>query len=674
MSPRINAHEALVSTGLKVTPTMLPVTKLYGTWSSPISPRQMGSMHRLLDVQWDTSCDALIWLEQHPGSSVLTMQRGHDAPRNLTEYDQTPRARIGYGGGDFTVHRGVVCFAGAGGRLYIQSVYEGRARPITPAFGQTAAPRIAPDGGWVLAVHEYERSSSLILVPADGSQFPVRLVSGDDFYMQPTWHPDGRHIAFIAWNHPRMPWDGTELRLAALAQAGHSLIVQQMQVIAGGDDISVFQPEFSPDGRFLAFISDELGWWQLYVYDLHTREIRRLTTDEAEYGQPAWIQGLRMYGWTDRGQGLIALRNQAAAIRALHIDVASGKTRDIATEPYTNLLQIAVHPERPAFAAIASAPTIPDRIIQIDTQPLLPLTLSSVSAGETPGIMVLTNAAPESRIVHRSSTENVIGVQLSPGQHIAWKSIDGDTAYGIFYPPHHERFAGVGLPPLIIHVHGGPTSQTRLTYSADAQFYATRGFAILQVNHRGSTGYGKAYKDLGRESWGIYEVEDSIAGARHLAEAGLIDLDRVIILGSSSGGFAVLYALVTRPGFFRAGVCTAGIADQFSLIKDGVDKFEERYLETIIGKLPEALPAYRERSPLFHADRIADPLILFHGEEDTIVHPDNSRQIAAALQARGVPCELYLYPGEGHSLRRPENIEDYYRKTLAFIERYVIYR
>ncbi len=653
---------------------MPPLTKLFGTWNSPISPRQMGTAHRLLDVQWDPSCDALVWLEQRPGSTVLTMQRGHDAPRDLTESDQTPRARIGYGGGDFTVQRGVVCFVGNAGRLYIQSLYEGRARPITPAFGQTAAPRFSPDGRWVIAVHEYERSSSLILAPTDGSQFPIRLVSGDDFYMQPAWHPDGRHIAFIAWNHPRMPWDGTELRLATLAESGGGLTIQRTQVIAGGDDIAIFQPEFSPDGRYLAFVSDQLGWWQLYVHDLQTQETRRLTTDEAEYGQPAWIQGLRMYGWTERGRGLIALRNQAAAIRALHLDVVTGETRDIATEPYTNLQQIAVHPERAAFAAVAAAPTIPDRIIQVDAQPLLPITLSSVSAGETPGIMVLVNEAPETRIVRRSSTENVIGAQLAPGRHIAWQSLDGGTVYGIFYPPHHERFVGVGRPPLIVHVHGGPTSQTRLTYSADAQFFATRGFAVLQVNHRGSTGYGKLYKDLGRESWGIYEVEDSIAGARHLAEAGLIDLDRVVILGSSSGGFAVLHALVTRPGFFRAGVCTAGIADQFSLVKDGVDKFEERYSETIIGKLPEALPVYRERSPLFHADRIVDPLILFHGEDDTIVPAENSRQIAAAVRARGVPCELHLYPGEGHSLRRAENIEDYYTKALAFIQRHVIYR
>lgn len=634
----------------------------------------MGAAHRLLDVQWDAASDALVWLEQRPGQTVLTMQRGHDAPRELTEYDQTPRARIGYGGGDFTVHNGVVCFAGSGGRLYRQSIYDGRSRPITPAFGQAAAPRLSPDGAWLIAVHEYERSAALIAAPTDGTQYPLRLVSGDDFYMQPTWHPSGSQIAYVAWNHPQMPWDGTELRVATLGPTGSGLAVTHTKVIAGGADISIFQPEFSPDGRYLAFVSDELGWWQLYRHDLTTGDTRRLTTDQAEYGQPAWIQGLRMYGWTDRGRSLIALRNHEAAIRVVRIDAATGKTHDITAEPYTNLTQIAVHPERVAFAAIASAPTIPDRIVQIDAQPALPITLSSVSAGETPGIMVLVNDAPESRIVRRSSTENLAGAPLSHGRHITWTSFDGGTAYGIFYPPHNERYSGVGQPPLIIHVHGGPTSQTRLTYSADAQFYATRGFAVLQVNHRGGTGYGKTYKDLGRESWGVYEVEDSVTGAQYLAGEGLIDAEKVVILGGSSGGFAVLQALVTRPGFFRAGVCTAGIADQFSLIQDGVDKFEERYSETIVGKLPEALPIYRERSPLFYADQIADPLILFHGADDNIVPPDNSRQIAAAVQAQGVPCELHLYPGEGHSLRKAENIEDYYNKALAFIQRHVIYR
>lgn len=654
--------------------------RLYGIWPSPLTSRGLGAAARLLDARWDAATDTLVWLEQRNGISTLYAQQvtpglPANAPRALTDPDQTPRARMGYGGGDFTVGGGQVCFAGNGGQLYIQSLTGDRPRPITPAFGQAAAPSFSPDGTWLIALHEYERAECIIATRTDGTTFPTRLVWGDDFYTQPAWHPNGTHIAYVTWTHPRMPWDGSQVRLATLETTRAGLAVTETRTVAGGDDISIYQPEFSPDGRYLAYVSDEAGWWQLYLHDLHTDERIRLTFDEAEYGQPNWVYGLRMYGWTDDGRGIIALRNDRAQVSAHYIDIATRTGRMIPTRPYTLLSQISVHPRRRSFVALAAAPDTPDRVVLFDTAPSLPITISAISAGTTPGIMVQTEDGPRQRIVQRAASESIPADRLSASHVIQWRDPDDATSlvHGIYYPPASDRHTGIGLPPLLVHIHGGPTSQVMHGYSPEMQFFATRGFAVLQVNHRGGTGYGKAYKDQGRGAWGVYEVADAVSGMRHLAAEGLIDPQKAIIMGSSSGGFAVLHALVTRPGVFRAGVCRAGIADQFSLLKEGLDRFEERYSETILGVLPEALPVYKARSPLLHAHTITDPLILFHGADDTNVPVENSQQIAAALNRRGIPCELHLYPGEGHSFRKPDTLEDYYTKIIAFLHRHVVY-
>jgi dipeptidyl aminopeptidase/acylaminoacyl peptidase len=250
--------------------------------------------------------------------------------------------------------------------------------------------------------------------------------------------------------------------------------------------------------------------------------------------------------------------------------------------------------------------------------------------------------------------------------------MDGNDVHGFFYGPQSADFEGIYAPPLMVLIHGGPTSQRGAGFDAQVQFFTTRGFAVLQVNYRGSTGYGRAYRDMLRGNWGIYDVEDAVSGARHLVAQDRADNDRLVIMGGSAGGFTVLKTLEDYPGVFKAGVCLYGVANQFTLVAD-THKFEERYSDSLLGPLPEAAEIYRERSPIYFADKIQDPIIVFQGEDDKVVPQAQSDAIVAALKRSGVPHEYHLYPGEGHGFRKAETIEHFYTAVERFLKEYVIY-
>ena len=624
------------------------MSRAYGTWESAIDGASIASGVSLRDVQWNDSDDTVVWWESRGKLGVLLAQTGVDAPRDLTDRRLNVSGRVGYGGGAFTVGGGKVVFA-AEGRLYSQSLAGGAARAITPKFGNYASPALSADGRWLACAHNYEGLDGIILVDADGEAFPRKLAYGTDFVMQPTWHPSGDQLAFIAWNHPQMPWNGSELRIAALAtEASGSPYAQNILTLTGDAETAIFQPEFSPDGRYLAYISDASGWSQLCVYDLEAQAHRQLTAVEAEHGTPAWAQGLRTYGWSGEGDSLVCIENSRGFSSLIRVDVESGKSAGIAGwEAYSDLEQVAVSPRSGAVAAIASSSLIPPRIVSIDRQG-----------------RALTH--------RRRGAENLPVDEQSPAQAITWTCDDGEQAHGLFYPPALKDEMPVGAPPLIVNVHGGPTSQRRAGYYSEAQFFTTRGYAVLQVNHRGSTGYGKAYMNRHRGNWGVYDVTDSIAGVKHLAEAGQVDREKAVIMGGSAGGFTVLQSLVRHPGFYRAGICSYGVSNQFGLLMD-THKFEERYTYWLLGELPDAAEVYRERSPIFHADKIVDPIIVFQGADDVVVPQDQSDTIVASLRRRGIPHEYHLFEGEGHGWRMPETIETYYSKIERFLLQHVIY-
>jgi dipeptidyl aminopeptidase/acylaminoacyl peptidase len=646
----------------------------YGTWTSPISPKSLAGALRLNDVQWDTTSDYLVWHEGRGAQGVLVAQCYPQAPRDLTTSELSVRAQVGYGGGDFTVSHGHVYFAGPHGRLYRQSLDSGTARPITPAFGEAAAPRVSPDGQWLVYLHTYEHTDGLALVDADGQLWPRKLAFGTDFLMQPAWHPDGNRIVYIAWNHPLMPWDGTELRLITLEHDSDGMPrAASTETIAGNETTAIFQPEFSPDGRYLAYVSDQTGWGQLYLYDLAEQTHTALTNDTAEHGAPAWIQGVRTFGWMPDGKRIAFLRNERGFYGLWIYDLQTGTpTHQGDLDHYTHLGQLTTSPRHNTVALIASSSTIPARIISCEIEGTKIPPVLAAESGDTPSIQVIVNDSVSETIHRRSSTESIPAAQLAAAQAITWPGHDNEVVYGLYYPPTSDRFEGAGQPPLIVYVHGGPTSQTPATYNATAQFFATRGFAMLVPNYRGSTGYGKAYMNKLRGNWGVYDVEDSATGAIYLAQQGLADPFKVVILGGSAGGFTVLQSLIEKPGFYKAGVCLYGVSNQFGFVTD-THKFEERYSDSLLGPLPEAADVYRARSPLFHADRIVDPIIVFQGADDKVVPKNQSDSIVESLKARGTPHEYHVYEGEGHGWRKPETIEHYYNAVMKFLTQYVVY-
>lgn len=649
----------------------------YGLRPSPLKPRSLAASVRLNDVQ--IAGPYLVWHESFAGRGALFCAdlRTADAPVELTPPELSVRARVGYGGGDFGLGGDTVYFVEAkSGRIYRQAVSGGPARPITPAFGAAAAPTPSPDGRWVAYVHSDAGVDCVAIVSADGNQWPQRLISGHDFYMHPTWHPNGAHLAVIAWNHPQMPWDGTELLLADLdfgttddgqtqdsastgtdhrppTSAFRSSVVRrpssyptltELRTIAGDRNTAIFQPAFAPDGRTLAYVSDNSGWGQVYLCTMSDGAVRHLTDIPAEHAEPAWAQGARTLAWSADSRTLYALRNNGGERWIVALGVADGSesTLPLATD-YSWVEQIAAG-DAATLALLASGPATPKQVLALRETGL--------------------------RIVRRSV--NPPGSGLSTPRAVQWSAADGSLIHGILYPPPGPPASEGALPPAIIRIHGGPTGQATTDYNAQAQYFATRGYAVLDLNFRGSTGYGRAYMRALDGAWGQADLEDLLSAAEYLGAAGEADPQRLVIMGGSSGGYAVLQALCHAPGRFRAGICLYGVSDLFLLAAE-THKFEAHYTDRLVGALPEAAALYRERSPAFHADRIVDPLALFHGSDDQVVPPNQADAIIASLRRRGIPHHYTLFPGEGHGFRSPETIETLYSTVEAFLREHVLF-
>lgn len=626
--------------------------RMYGLWPSPVSSKHLAGVVRLGEPCWDSDGMTLGWVEGRSDRGVIVVQEQGGAPRDLTPAGFSVRAFVGYGGGDFTLSGGVCFFVNQDDqRIYRQPLAGGAPRPITPAFGAASSPAVSPDGRFILYVHTYEDIDCIALVDSEGQDWPVRLAEGRDFYMQPSWHPSSARAAWVEWDHPRMPWDGTELRLANLSLEGNLPEMGESAVVAGGPDTAIFQPGFTADGKALIFISDETGFGQLYRRDLGSGETTMLTDGEGEYGTPAWNHGMRRWAINRHGD-VVAVRSHLGVDEMVLVS-RWGTTRTLSGQwpEYQVFSAPAGSSAAPGAASIAAGGAQPSRVVVFD--------------GEATG-------GPWLRVVRRSDPETIPAAALSRPGPVTWTSFDGEEAHGIYFPPASASYEGSGPAPLVVLVHGGPTSQVTAGWNNQAQFFATRGYGVLFPNYRGSTGYGRDYMLKLRQSWGIYDVEDSRTGALALTERGLADPTKLVIMGGSAGGYTVLQSLVTIPGFYKAAVCMFGVANMFTLASD-THKFEARYLDSMLGPLPEAAAVYRERSPIFHADRIVDPIAVFQGDIDRVVPREQSDSIVASLRARGVTHEYHVYEGEGHGWRKSETIDHFWAAVERFLRTHVLF-
>lgn len=611
----------------------------HGLWPSPISPTMLAGGIRLNDVQWSPDGNFLVWSQSLDGKTSLFAKPARDAAFDLSG-ELNPSGGVGYGGGDFFAGRQGVVFAERNGRLYFKPYAEGLARPITPAFGGYAAPVITPDERFVVFVHTYENKDVLAIVPLDGSAWPKILRQGADFYMQPAVSPDGKLIAWVEWDHPNMPWDGTRLHLASLDLETGS--ISNVKLLDGAENTPIFQPIFSPDGSKLAWLSNVGELDQLKLLHLASGEVETLVQDRVLM-PPAWVQGIRALAWSPDSQQVFFLENQLGRTSLQSINLDTSEITTIDTTPFTLVEQPCVS-AKGEVALLAQSARKPSRVLRI-------------TGGEV-------------EVIARSQSDVLPAAFLSQPEAIDWQSSDGVTVHGLYYPPANPDFEAEGAPPVIVYIHGGPTSQVFDAFNLEADFFTSRGYGYFAVNHRGSTGYGRAYRDALKGEWGRVDLQDTIEGSQALIARGLADPARLVIKGGSAGGYTLLNALVHHPGFFKAGLCSYGVSNLFDL---DTHKFEAHYNTSLVGELPAAAKKYHAWSPVFHADKIRDAITVFQGSDDKVVPPEHSESIVRVLKANHIPHIYKLYEGEGHGFRKKINLIDYYQTIDSFLKQYVIF-
>ena len=619
----------------------------YGSWESPVTADLIVAGATTLG-QIALDGDDVYWVEMRPresGRNVIVRRTPGGQTADVTPPPFNVRTRVHeYGGGAFAVAGGTVYFTNFDDqRLYRQERDEAPV-PITPSGDKRCADMVFDaQRGRIICVYEDHDAESdepvnmLVSIPADGSSGATVLVSGADFYSSPRLSPDGAKLAWLNWDHPNMPWDGVELWVADLDADG---AVANAEPVTGGVEESVFQPEWSPVG-VLHFVSDRSGWWNLYRW--RDGLVEALAPMEAEFGKPSWVFGTSTYAFdTDRRIVCSYATNGVWHVGLLDTDAKRLDPIDI---PFTEMGRGDIKAGHGRAVLEAGSSSQPMSLISIDLKSL------------------------EWDSLRRSSETAVDSGYLSPSQPIEFPTEDGLTAHGIYYAPNNRDYQPLPdeRPPLLVKSHGGPTSAASTALDLSIQFWTSRGFAVLDVNYGGSTGYGRAYRERLKGHWGIIDIDDCVNGARYLAERGLADGNRLAIDGGSAGGYTTLAALAFRD-VFKAGASYYGVSDLEALAKD-THKFESRYLDSLIGPYPQRLDLYRERSPIHFTDRLSCPLILFQGLEDKIVPPDQAEKMFDAVKAKGIPTAYLAFEGEQHGFRRAENIKRTLEGELYFYSR-----
>ncbi len=579
--------------------------------------------------------DSILWVENENGIGKAFLQNEKGRVKSIALKDPI-KSGLFYGGGEFCVAKEKAVFCVNRNQLVVINLKTGESKPVIPVWGKVAAPCISPDGKWVLYVCSDGETDLLGVAPMHGLDWPRQMVKGADFYLQPTWHPQGEFVAWVEWDHPCMPWQGSRVKIGEVG--GMQIRLLDETWVDGKIGQAAHQPFFSPNGRWLSYLLQNGEWEDLILYDLRKKKKRVLVHgDGFMLSTPDWVQGLQSYVWGNDARTIYYIQYAQAQATLWKVNVRSGKSEQIPTDPFTWLSQLVISPQSGVLAFLASSPFHPKQIILFKDRKL-----KSVSSSQA-------------------------GIEYSEffnkPEHIEWKGQDGESVFGILYLPKTEHNKQL---PLLVDVHGGPTMQRTLSESAEAGFFASRGYAFFQVNYRGSSGYGLSYQDALKGKWGELEVDDIYMGVKHLVDTGIADPAKIALMGNSSGGTTVLNVLRKYPGVFHCAVCSFGIGD---LILDAkqTHKFERFYYQYLIGDLERKMETFQQRSPLFHVDEIHDPLLLFHGNEDPVVQPSQSQALYASLVKREIPCTLKIFEQEGHGFKREETLREYYAMILEFL-------
>jgi dipeptidyl aminopeptidase/acylaminoacyl peptidase len=606
-------------------PSILP----YGGWPSELSARALVEGVAGL-TELATANGRLYWLESRPdeGGRTVLVASTTAGIRDLTPAPYNVRSRVHeYGGSAYTVADNRIFFVNFTDQNLYECTSDGAIHQLTHSDAGTRFADFTVDQARnrlisVVEQHGEAAEPENFLGTVDLANGELdRLCAGHDFYAAPKLSPAGDRLAFVAWDHPNMPWDGTVLQVGRFGADGS---LEDLATVAGGAAESVLQPGWQTDACLL-FFSDCNGYWNLYRYD--ESAIYCVLEDGTDYADPPWSLGARNYAIIDPDHVLITRHAEEGQ------ELVLVNTRTTIGTPFLG--------DDAKWCQYASPCTTDGNLYFIGGYPDRSPTIEQVPLDGGPGQTLRSAGGPE-----------VAAADVSRGRALTFNTRDGATAHGFFYPPQSARFTGPAdeLPPLLVMSHGGPTAATSNALSLRIQYYTTRGWAVFDVNYRGSTGFGRAYRTALNGNWGITDVTDCEDSVRHLVSQRLVDGDRIAIRGGSAGGFTTLAALTTTE-CFKAGASHYGIGDLKALERD-THKFESRYLQGLLGD-PAAL---RERSPINHLDRFRCPVIFFQGSEDRVVPPNQSRSMAAALRSKGIPVAYLEFEGEGHGFRDGANI------------------
>ena len=620
----------------------------YGSWKSPITSDlivegSVGLSQPLFEG------DDIYWVEMRPkeaGRNVIVKRSPTSASVDVNPPPFNARTRVHeYGGGDYLVSKGIVCFSNfSDQRLYRQDSPEATPQALTaPGEMRYADSCMDQSRNRLICVREdhtregTEAVNSIVSINLEpGNEYGTVLVEGNDFYSTPRVSPDGTQLAWLTWNHPNMPWDGCELWVGEFAEDGS---LSSTRWVAGGAAESIFQPEWSPDG-VLYFASDRSGWWNLERITADGG-IERVCQSKAELGMPQWVFAMSAYAFASTDIIVCSHIDQGVSTFST-VDTTTGKLTPIDC-PYTDIQFLRAANGKAVFRG--GSPTDVAAIVKFDL------------------------ATSQFETLRKSNDLEVYPRYFSVPRAIEFPTEGGLTAHGFFYPPQNPDYRAPDneKPPLIVKSHGGPTSAASTALSLSIQYWTSRGFAVLDVNYGGSTGYGRQYRERLNRKWGIVDVDDCVNGARYLAERGEVDGNRLIITGGSAGGYTTLGALTFRK-VFKAGASHFGISNLESMARD-THKYESQYLTGLLGPYPQRKDIYYDRSPINFPERLSCPVIFFQGLEDKVVPPDQAEKMVDAIRAKGIPVSYVAFAGEQHGFRQAKNIKRALDGELYFYSR-----
>jgi dipeptidyl aminopeptidase/acylaminoacyl peptidase len=606
----------------------------------PISAAALARSHSLGEPRWAPGGGRVAWLDAMGGRVDLVVARVDRSSPPLVVTAEVPVTPIGaYGGGGFCwATADELVYAAADGRLVAIAATGGPVR-VLARDGRAAAPAVSPGGSQVAFVLEREDACSIAVVALDGSGWPQRR-SEAGYAWDPAWSPDGSVLAWHEWDLPDMPWDGSRIALARGDDPA--------RVVAGGGGVAAGQPRFARDGA-LAYVGDVTGWMNVWVAGVDGADARPLLAEAHEHAEPTWGPGQRSFAWSPDGRQIALNRNEAGFGRLVVVGVEDGAARDMSRGWHRGI------------------DWSDDGIVCVRS-----------GARTAPQITAFEPLSDVRRPIARGAAAELDAIDLPEPEPVSWTADDGGVVHGLLWRPPapvgtRAADSDATRVPLLVDVHGGPTDQARIDWAPRVRFFVSRGWAVLAPNYRGSTGHGREYLRALDEAWGVLDVGDTVAGIAAAGRHGWADVTRVAVMGGSAGGFTALLVAAHTPAVVNAAVSLFGVTDLFGLAET-THRFESRYLDRLVGPLPQRADRYRDRSPVTRAREIGVPVLVLQGADDRVVPPAQAQQMVDLMRAVGTPVEHHVYEGEGHGWARAETIADSFARIDTFLTRWVLTR